>query len=223
MINKYRELYKRNKVFGIIQPFITITTVTIVLGYYIYQMINHNLNSSTLIEGLQALCTLIFVIGSYYLKDVLKVAIPDLLETCYLSFAYIALVGGNIFDLYSRFEHFDSFLHFFFGVLIALFGYVTIDQLAKLQPFKMVIHKSVSAILVVMLALSVSSLWEMFEYFTDDLLDLNNQVYRTSVSELTNEDGLLLGHEALSDTIWDMFLGGLGAFSATLLYNKIGE
>lgn len=129
----------------------------------------------------------------------LKIKLPESMEFVYLLFVFLAQFLGSVVNLYSSIYWFDSFTHFISGILTAVFA------LAILNWFQKYDTKSVAFNIFFMIAFSlmVASLWEMFEFTSDQLLGGDTQkVLETGVS----------------DTMKDMIVALLGAILTCIYY-----
>ena len=112
---------------------------------------------------------------------------------------------GEIFGFYVTVKGWDSILHTFTGATLAIVSFSMINLLnenvngLKLSPLFV-------AIFAVCFAVTIGVLWEVVEYFADQLTGSNMQRYMNSA---TGEQ--FIGRNALKDTMKDLMLDTVGA------------
>ncbi len=134
------------------------------------------------------------------------IRIPSNLYLVYVIFLFCAIFLGEVRNFYYVIPYWDIILHTFSGGMIAALGFSFISLLndeenvhVKLTPFFV-------AFFAFNFAVMLGVVWEVYEYTADGLLGLNMQKFAL-------EDGtLLVGREALSDTMEDLIVDGIGAF-----------
>lgn len=137
--------------------------------------------------------------------------LPCLLYGLYLLFLYCAIFLGEIRSFYYRVPHWDVILHSFSSMMAGFFGTMVIaiinrDEHAarKLSPFFV-------GVFSFCFALSLGTLWEIYEYFSDGLFGYNMQKFMLA-------DGTVLaGHAALNDTMKDLVVDAIGALVASVV------
>jgi len=105
---------------------------------------------------------------------------------------------GYYLDFYSRSQTFDRYFHAFGTFSSSLFSYFLIINLTVPGGSKLF-----RAIFIFMLGLALGALYEIFEYFTDQIQRIHNQ-------------------KGLKDTNFDLLFNLIGAvIAATLAYFKV--
>lgn len=103
-----------------------------------------------------------------------------------LVFIFLAMYLANVMNFYNI-AHYDKMLHFASGFLVAIFGFIIFLYL-----FGDVRNKNMKPIAVfifiVIFSIASAGTWEMWEFTTDSLLNLQAQ-------------------NGLVDTMWDIILG----------------
>ena len=134
--------------------------------------------------------------------------IPNYIAISYFLFIILSTLLGTIYDFYEIIPIYDIILHTASGVLLAGFGlyiYTRCTHGAKNNPIIIVLFMLGFAVLG-------GVLWEMWEYWSDEILSLNSQRH-------TLIDGVaLMGHEAITDTIFDLMSDLLGAVMFSVGY-----
>ena len=138
-------------------------------------------------------------------------SIPKTLYIMYLIFLYCAIFLGEIRDYYYIVPHWDSILHTFSSLMSGAFGFMVVDILNQDKHTSINLSPVFVAVFAFCFSVAFGTLWEIYEFSFDGLLGLNMQKYRLA-------DGtLLVGHDALSDTMKDIILDTIGAFAASLI------
>ncbi|MDP4120749.1 MAG: hypothetical protein Q8876_06830 [Bacillota bacterium] len=141
----------------------------------------------------------------------IKLEIPPLLYIIYLIFLFCAIYLGEVRSFYYRIPYWDSILHSFSGASLGALGFFIIDVLNEHEKVKIKLSPVFVAVFAFCFALSLGTIWEIYEFTCDGLLKLNMQKYML-------EDGTpLVGRAALFDTMKDLIEDALGALVITLL------
>lgn len=137
--------------------------------------------------------------------------IPLELYGLYIIFLYCAIFLGEVRSFYYVIPYWDSILHAFSSLMLGFFGYMVITILNRSE--KIMVHLSplFSAIFAFCFALTIGCMWEIYEYSFDHLLGLNMQKFMTADGEI------LSGHDALTDTMKDLIIDGIGALVSSFL------
>lgn len=139
------------------------------------------------------------------------VTLPNYIHILYFIFLYCGIYLGEVRSFYYNIPYWDSILHGFSGIMLGLFGFILVDILNKSEKIKVNLSPIFVAFFAFCFALAMGALWEIYEFSGDGLLRLNMQKYRLA-------DGtLLIGHEAIRDTMKDIMIDAGGAFIAALL------
>lgn len=148
------------------------------------------------------------------------IRIPSCLYLLYVIFLFCAIFLGEVRNFYYVIPYWDIILHTFSGGMIAALGFSFITLIndeenvhVKLTPFFV-------AFFAFNFAIMLGVVWEIYEYTADGLLGLNMQKFAL-------EDGtMLIGREALADTMEDLIVDGIGALVISVIgyislkYNK---
>ncbi|NNE89867.1 MAG: hypothetical protein HKN27_17500 [Silicimonas sp.] len=111
-------------------------------------------------------------------------------------FVFATLFLGEVFDFYNRFWWWDILLHGISAIGFGIIGFLFIfflfegDRYAA-PPWAL-------ALIAFVFALSIGTLWEIFEFGMDQIFGLNMQ------------------KSGLSDTMTDLMVDGLGAFTGAI-------
>ena len=110
-----------------------------------------------------------------------------LLITSTLLFTMLALVGGEVFNLYEQLWWWDIFLHMKSGWFISLVAcYLTLAHTAVRHPLGI-------SLIAMSVAINVGVQWELLEYTIDQVLGWNMQA------------------SGLDDTMYDLLADSVGA------------
>ena len=175
------------------------------------------IRSDYLLMLLQCAAGLIIMFLPSIIERKFSLEIPNYIYTMFFVFLYCAIYLGEVRNFYFVFKHWDTFLHFFSAAMLGALGFMLADILnhtsAKVQLSPLFV-----GLFAFSFAVMIGVLWEIYEFSFDALLGLNMQKFRL-------EDGtLLIGREALSDTMMDFITNTLGALVVPVLgavYEKI--
>jgi hypothetical protein len=124
---------------------------------------------------------------------------PTLLEFGMVLFIFFSLYLGEIHSFYLKFWWWDLFLHGISGFILGAWGLVAITLLNKTKRLNLNLRPSITALIAFCFAMSVGTVWEIFEFSLDSLFGFNMQ------------------KSGLSDTMWDLIVDMLGALMVAIL------
>lgn len=137
-----------------------------------------------------------------------KLDIPDFLYIIFIFFCLAHFFCGEILGFFVKVKWWDSALHTFSGMLIALLSFSLINLLNKNSDgFKLNIW--FAALFAFSLTITTGVIWEIIEYASDSFFGSNMQ--RAYVSTMNGRGEPLLGQAALDDTMKDLMLDAIGA------------
>ena len=131
---------------------------------------------------------------------------PSAMSIAYFIFLYCAIYLGEIKQFYYIIPHWDSILHCFSGAMLGAFGFTLVTILNDSKKVKVNLNPYFVCLFAFCFALAVGGIWEIYEFMGDSLFGLNMQKYRLV------DGSLLIGHEALKDTMQDIIIDTVGAF-----------
>ena len=153
-----------------------------------------------------------------FLEKRFSFEMPNIMAIAYFVFLYCAIYLGEVKQFYYLSPHWDDILHCFSAGMLGAFGFSLVDILNKSEKIKMNLNPYFVSLFAFCFALSIGALWEIYEFSGDALFGLNMQKYRLS------DGSLLEGNMALADTMYDIIIDTIGAFTvsaAGLLGKKI--
>ena len=137
--------------------------------------------------------------------------LPMVLYALYIIFLYCAIFLGEVRSFYYVIPHWDSILHAFSSLMLGFFGFMVIAILNRDEHIMVHLSPLFAAVFAFCFALSIGSVWEIYEYVFDGILGLNMQKF------MTVDGTLLIGHAALADTMKDIIIDAIGALTATVI------
>ncbi len=136
--------------------------------------------------------------------------LPIHLYIMYMIFLYCAIFLGEVRNFYYVVPHWDIILHCFSSMMAGTFGFMVVSILNKDEHTSLNLSPVFVALFAFCFAVSIGCLWEIYEFAFDGALGLNMQKFIL-------EDGtVLIGREALSDTMEDIIVDCIGAFVASI-------
>lgn len=139
------------------------------------------------------------------LERKLKFEIPDSMEILFFVFLYGAIYLGEVRSFYYRFANWDTILHTFSGGMLGTLGFSVVNLLNRSKKVKIDLSPLFVSLFAFCFAVMVGVLWEIYEFTFDGILGLNMQKFRLESGEM------LVGREALADTMEDLIVDALGA------------
>ena len=160
---------------------------------------------------LQCLLGLVTIHLPSILERRLRFELPSLLYGLYILFLYCAIFLGEVRSFYYLFPRWDSILHFFSSMMTGFFGLMVVTILNRDRHVSMNLSPFFVCLFAFCFSVTIGSLWEIYEFAGDGLFGLNMQKFITASGEI------LVGHEALRDTMKDIIVDVLGALLASVI------
>ena len=140
-----------------------------------------------------------------------SIQIPSLVEVLFYIFLYCAIYLGEVRSFYYLIPFWDTILHAFSGFMLGALGFSLVNMLnrevtdyVKLSPFFI-------ALFAFSFAIAFGTIWEIYEFSMDTIFKTNMQKF------ITYEGVILIGSEALKDTMKDIIVDTLSAFFVSVL------
>ncbi|MDZ4261889.1 MAG: hypothetical protein U1B30_06115 [Pseudomonadota bacterium] len=172
-----------------------IMAVELVLVFYEGQWIN-----AFLVMAIMAVTLLPDVLGRRF-----RVYIPPEFQLLAVIFVFAALFLGEIQSYYVRFWWWDIALHTSSGLLMGILGFLLIYVLNENEHIDIHMRPRFMALFAFLFAVTVGTLWEIFEFTMDQVIGTNMQ------------KAMLGDPSGLTDTMWDMIVNALGALTISAL------
>ncbi|WP_211221950.1 hypothetical protein [Lacticigenium naphthae] len=135
-----------------------------------------------------------------------SIDIPDIMEIIFFLFLFAAIYLGEVRNFYFRVPHWDSVLHGFSALMLGALGFLLVNYIndtgildVRLSPFFV-------ALFAFNFTVTVGVIWEIYEFLADGILQTNMQKF------ITAEGEILIGREALTDTMKDLIVDAVGGF-----------
>lgn len=150
-------------------------------------------------SAFEALAILAITFLPQLLGERFRVKIPHEFESIAVIFVYLSLFLGGVQEFYARFWWWDLLLHLGSGFLLGVLGFLLVYVLNEKKDVEMDLHPKFIAFFAFVFAMGMGALWEVFEFCMDQLLGHNMQ------------------KGSLVDTMSDLIVDGIGAFSISFL------
>lgn len=134
------------------------------------------------------------------------IRIPSTLYLLYVIFLFCAIFLGEVRNFYYVVPYWDTILHTFSGGMIAALGFSFLSLLNNEDDTHLKLTPFFVAFFAFTFAITMGVIWEVYEFLADGLLGLNMQKF------ITENGMVLVGREALMDTMEDLIVDGIGAF-----------
>ena len=140
----------------------------------------------------------------------LQVSVPTGMQVSYFVFLFAAIYLGEVRSFYYRFPFWDSLLHFFSGAMLGVLGFHLVRVLNDAEKRRIVLGPGFVAFFAFCFAVTCGAVWEIYEFSLDGLLGTNMQKTTTATGQV------LVGRDALADTMTDLILDAAAALAVTL-------
>ena len=171
---------------------LSILTIEVVASVYYQTWMN-----ALIVLGIVILSTLPMIFAKHF-----SVALPAEFDLATIIFIFAAIFLGELSDFYERFWWWDKLLHMTSGLLFGMFGLYLIWVLNNNERIDLELSPRFMCLFAFTFALSVGTIWEIFEFGMDNLFGLNMQ------------------QTGLDDTMSDLMIDALGAFIVSLGANS---
>ena len=159
---------------------------------------------------LQCVLGMIVMLLPGILQRRLKLVIPSGMVIAFAVFLYCAVYLGEVHYFYFRIPHWDTLLHIFSGFALGAVGLSVLGLLNKSDSVPVSLNPAFVAIFAFCFAVSLGTIWEIYEFTVDSIADLNMQKYMMESGEA------LVGQAALMDTMKDIIVDTLGALAISI-------
>ena len=139
----------------------------------------------------------------------LELDIPEFVYLLFIIFCISHFLFGEIMGFFVKVSWWDSALHTFSGMLIALLSFSLVNLLNKDTGNDFKLSTTFTVIFAFAITMTIGALWEILEFACDNWFGLNMQ--RTYISSMSGRGEALEGVAAVSDTMKDLILDAIGA------------
>jgi hypothetical protein len=129
----------------------------------------------------------------------------------FVFFLYGAIILGEVHGYYRKFHHWDTLLHTLSGGMLSSFGFCIVDIINKSKKINLGLSDWFMSFFSFCFAVMLDTLWEIIEFGMDMFMDLNMQQY------ILPDGTVLVGHDALVDTMKDLMVDTLGALVISII------
>ncbi|MDD2310613.1 MAG: hypothetical protein PHH91_13635 [Desulfuromonadaceae bacterium] len=143
---------------------------------------------------------MVVLIAPTIFRTKLDVEIPVEFHITAVIFIFASLYLGEIQRFYQLFWWWDIVLHASAGLLMGIVGFLLVYLLNESKRVEMHMTPGFISLFAFSFAVTIGTLWEVFEFSMDQFFGLNMQ------------KAMLDDSSGLTDTIWDMIVNAIGAF-----------
>jgi uncharacterized membrane protein YjdF len=145
------------------------------------------------------------------LQRKLNITIPSGMLLAYAIFLYCAVYLGEVHYFYYRIPHWDTMLHTFSGFALGAVGLSIVGLLNKSKSVPISLSPAFVAIFAFCFAVTIGTVWEIYEFTVDSIANLNMQKY------MLENGQALVGQAALADTMKDIIVDSRGALVISIV------
>lgn len=146
----------------------------------------------------------------YLIKKLFKITFSRVVSIVYYIYIFLSAFLGNVLEFYIKIPEWDMFIHFLMGAILSVLS-IYILNYTIYKKDKNRHNITFTFLFMLMFAMGIGALWELYEFTGDLLFNIGAQRY-LDVTTGT----LLIGQKALLDTMLDLFMDFLGAISGIL-------
>jgi hypothetical protein len=133
-------------------------------------------------------------------KNKMDLELPAEFHFMAVIFVFASLYLGEVQEFYQRIWWWDIALHTTAGLMMGIFGFLMVYILNESKNIELQMSAAFIALFAFLFAVSIGTIWEIFEFFMDRIFGLNMQ------KKMFNDPS------GLTDTMWDMIVNAAGAF-----------
>lgn len=130
----------------------------------------------------------------------IEMEIPAEFHIMAVIFTFASLYLGEVQQFYQRLWWWDIALHITAGLLMGILGFLLVYILNETKRVELNMTSGFIAFFAFLFAVSIGTIWEIFEFAVDEILGTNMQ------------KPMLGDMSGLTDTMWDMIVNAIGAF-----------
>ncbi len=136
--------------------------------------------------------------------------IPDIMEVMYFLFLFCAIYLGEVRNFYFKVPYWDMILHGFSAAMLGAFGFIIVNFLNDTERLNIRLSPFFVSLFAFCFAVTCGAVWEIYEFLADGLLGTNMQKF------ITADGTVMIGRDAVSDTMEDMIVDACGALIVTV-------
>jgi len=163
------------------------TWISLIVQLLLISMLPYLIYRKNYIYAGAALLAILAAYAPALMKRNFNIQLPWFLELA-ITIALFLHVGGLAFHWYSRFRFYDSVLHIWGTMIIALLGFMMVYALYYLGKIKLSIR--MIAVFTFIFALAIGALWEIAEFTIDHTLYTHAQLSNMDTMSDLIFDGL---------------------------------
>lgn len=181
--------------------FIIVSILQLVLGFGLFLAISqrHWQDMFTLT------CIILLMLAPSKLGFRFHIRVPLEFQLMAILFVFASLFLGELHGYYTRYWWWDIALHTTSGLLLGISGFLLVYILNEDSRVEMNMPPVFVALFAFMFAVSLGTIWEMFEFSMDKFFGMNMQ------KEMWGDPS------GLTDTMWDLIVDALGAAFVSLV------
>ena len=145
------------------------------------------------------------------LRRIVRIDIPSIMMIVYAVFLYCSIYLGEVRNFYYSVPHWDTILHTFSGAALGALGFSLVSILNKSESIPFDLSPFFVALFAFCFAITLGVVWEIYEFVMDYFFGTNMQKFAFESGEL------LIGQEALLDTMKDLIVDALGALTMSVI------
>ena len=140
-----------------------------------------------------------------------RIDIPDIMEILYFIFLFCAIYLGEVQNFYFKIPYWDLILHCFSAGMLGALGFVIVNFFNDMERIKITLSPFFVSLFAFCFALTCGTVWEIYEFSADGVLGTNMQKF------ITSDGTVMIGRDALQDTMEDFIVDALGALVVTAI------
>lgn len=190
--NSSRSINKNEHQIHVILSRILLVILTIEWGYLLYEQ-----------QWLSMFLVFLLILTLFaptVFKNKMDLELPAEFHFMAVIFVFASLYLGEVQEFYQRIWWWDIALHTTAGLMMGIVGFLMVYILNESKSVELQMNAAFIALFAFLFAVSIGTIWEIFEFIMDRIFGLNMQ------KQMFDDPS------GLTDTMWDMIVNALGAF-----------
>ncbi|NVJ51348.1 MAG: hypothetical protein HWE13_08280 [Gammaproteobacteria bacterium] len=179
--------------------------ITLILQLILLAEVSYALWSGLWLTAIVSCGIIIITLSPMFLRKVFDVYIPPEFALMTIAFVFASLFLGEVHGYYQKFWWWDIALHSSSGVLLGIIGFLLVYVLNETENIGIQMKAGFVAFFAFLFALGFGAVWEIFEFFMDQVFGMNMQ------------KPMFDDPSGLTDTMWDLIVDALGAAVISIL------
>lgn len=207
---------RKNIIFRIVLALLVLSVIYAIYMYIVAPVDSKQneydrVKSDYVLMILQCLVGSIVIFLPSHVERRFRIDIPDIMEIMYFIFLFCAIYLGEVRNFYFKIPYWDLILHSFSAAMLGSLGFVLVSFFNDMERINLRLSPFFISLFAFCFAITCGTVWEIYEFLADGVLGTNMQKF------ITADGTVLIGREAVVDTMEDIIVDSVSALVVTAL------